>query len=160
MNALKTVDELLGYEDSESIFGFGTSAICCFLSYDDAPQNYKKGLSPEEIKEINDGTQEPTRDNVLSAMRGYMVFAWNKVEDHRGLSTIRSIEKMRAWLWILGDDGMIAITNDESLYPNYGAPILKRICEKYDFEIPDDADIVLMADGKPCTNNGCTGCVR
>jgi len=67
-----------------------------------------------------------------------VAFGWGKVRNHRGLSADRTILKMKAWLWLLGDDELEAFAADYANYPQYGAPILKAICEKYDFPIPED----------------------
>lgn len=74
---------------------------------------------------------------IKAAMGKYMEFAWDKVADQRGISASRSIEKMQEWAWLLGDDEVVAWCNDLALYPQYGAPILGRICEKYGFPIPE-----------------------
>jgi hypothetical protein len=91
-------------------------------------------------------------------MRDYMEFAWGKADDHRGLSAMRSVEKFKAWVWLLGNDKLVEFCEDDDHYAYYGAPVLQRICQEYSFPIPDDAGIQRMMKGLPC-KDGCTsGC--
>lgn len=103
--------------------------------------------------------KELTETNIISQMRDYMEFAWGKVESHRAISAGRSVEKMKAWLWLLGDEEMWNFADNRNNYPQYGAPILKAICEKYGFEMPADGWwFENMTTGKPChprCDNGC-----
>jgi hypothetical protein len=93
-------------------------------------------------------------DEIVSTMRDYMVFAWGKVQDHRAISAGRSVQKMRAWLWLLDRDSEI----DWNRYRNYGAPILQQICNLFDFPVPDDSAIVQMSNGERCKED-CTQCL-
>ena len=97
-------------------------------------------------------------DGVVGGMRGYMEFAWDKARNHRGLSASRSVTKMQAWLWLLGDSENLAYAEDSSHYPNYGAPILRRICEAYGFPIPDGEELRRMAQGQSCREYCHEGC--
>jgi hypothetical protein len=98
----------------------------------------------EDAAESNWSFHEPTREVLLAGMRDYMGFAWGKVLDHRGISAHRSVDRMRAWVWLLGDEF------PEVSYPQYGAPILKALCDQYGFGVPDNEDIRRMAAGEPC----------
>lgn len=100
-------------------------------------------------------------DRVRDEMRQYMAeVGWDKVLGHRGISAGRTVEKMTAWLWLLGDDEMVRFAEDDSNYPQYGAPILKAICEKYGFPIPDDPAARRMAVGRRCVPDCDEGCAR
>jgi hypothetical protein len=81
-----------------------------------------------------------------------MAFAWGKARDHRGISASRSVEKMRTWVWLLDDPEITAN------YQNYGAPILRAICERYGFPIPDGDDMRRMSEGEPCRDGCDEGC--
>ena len=62
-----------------------------------------------------------------------MDFAIEKAIDERGISAIRSIDKMQMWLWIIEEDAVL----DElpKKYFNwYGLPVLIRICEHFDWD--------------------------
>jgi len=97
------------------------------------------------------------RETVLAQMREYMEFAWGKVDDHRGLSAGRSVEKFEAWVWLLADQETLDKMNAAD-YPQYGAPKLAVVCEAYGFPIPDDEGIRSMIQGLAChadCENGC-----
>ncbi len=98
--------------------------------------------------------------SILATMENYMDFAWEKALCHRGISAIRSVEKFQAWLWVLGNArDLLKFAEDETNYPQYGAPILKRICNAYGFPIPDNSQVARMAVGLPCTRPSCQeGC--
>ncbi len=114
-------------------------------------------------KDANLSDWEPiplTHEAVLAEMKEYMEFAWGKVDAHRGISASRSVEKMQAWLWLLGDEETLTFARDDDNYTNYGAPVLMKICQVYDFPIPDDEGIRNMAQGKPCYPGCDEGCGR
>lgn len=67
--------------------------------------------------------------DIINEIISYLPFAYNKAENERGLSAIRSINHMQAWFYCLGDDDMTSkiekmLTDD---YAPYGMPILKEI---------------------------------
>ena len=65
---------------------------------------------------------------VIKRITEYMPFAWDKANNGRGLSALRSIDHMRAWLWLLGEEeASSAIRN----YDSYGKPQLAAICEHF-----------------------------
>lgn len=136
---------------------FGGEVLLGYLDYDHA----KPFLKPETTAEKWTPC-ERTRsdDDVLERMRDYMAFAWEKVEDHRGISAGRSVEKMTEWLWLLGDDDLVRFAEDEDNYPQYGAPVLKAICDKYGFPIPDNSMVANMSAGRECVSHCDEGCGR
>src|SRR5579859_7051421 len=97
---MKTEDEILAYyQQCDDMLGFVGEAILPFLS----PEKVSPLL--KEDADLSDWQQKPlTRESVIATMREYMTFAWEKVMDHRGISAMRSVEKMTAWLWLLGDE--------------------------------------------------------
>jgi hypothetical protein len=123
-------------------------------------------LSAEQIKSLLESDADLTdwqplpldQEAITAEMEKYMGFAWTKVQDHRGISANRSVEKMCAWLWLLGDEETLAYAKDDAHYPQYGAPILVKICEKYHLPIPAGQDIQNMAQGKPCSPDCEMGC--
>ncbi len=147
---LKTQQEIYDWYKqfaAKDIFGFTGEVLVAYLDYDLA----KEFLKPETTKEQwDEGFIPLSEEQVISDMKYYMEFAWGKVRNHRGISAGRSVEKMMAWLWLLDDDELISFIADENSYPMYGAPILKRICEKYNFPIPEGEDIENMSNGLPC----------
>ena len=69
------------------------------------------------------------RDSLLANMLDYMPFAWQKANDGRGLSALRSMAHYSAWTWLAGDD-----FGELTEYEFYGKPHLIRICEQYGWE--------------------------
>lgn len=128
MEETRTVEEVLSYRprDGESIFGFDREALAECLTFEEA----KPWLKPDAKGE--GWTSKPrTREAVLSILAEYMGrIGLDKAVNHRGLSADRTIEKMRAWCWLMADDEAVRIC-DETPYANYGAPILKALCEHF-----------------------------
>ena len=135
---------------AEDVLGFYGEALLEFLSFDKA----RPFLKTEATVENWGATPPLTRDAVIARMREYMAFAWEKVRNHRGISANRSVDKMRGWVWLLGDDPITAS------YPQYGAPILYSICDLYGFPVPDGEDIANMSEGLPCRPDCDEGCGR
>ena len=97
---------------------------------------------------------------ILTEMREYMAFALEKVCDHRGISAGRSVQKMGGYLFLLGDDELLRVAEDPGQYAQYGAPILKRICEQYQFPFPAAEWFTRMARGELCREGCEEGCAR
>lgn len=98
------------------------------------------------------------KESVTRCMRNYMQYAIEKAYGHRGLTATRSIFRFRGWLWLACDDELVVFAEDDSNYAPYGMPILKAICNKYNFEFPNDKEVVRMSLGQPCTENCEEGC--
>ena len=134
----------------EDFFGFGVGVLIGYLPFALAQPFLKGGSSESDWSIYYDLSEE----SIIEDMRGYMGFAWGKVENHRGISANRSVDKMTAWLWLLGEEGLVT----EASYPQYGAPILAVISRKYDFDIPDDEGLSRMIAGKLCRDGCDEGC--
>src|SRR5216117_1530355 len=145
---MRTQDEIVQkYKDSSDLFGFEGEVLMAYLDIEHLRPLCKDGA------DLSTWTPDPlTREQLLQDMAKYMMFAWDKVRNHRGLSAGRSILKMKAWLWLLGDDVLLKFAEDEHNYPNYGAPILKKICDKYGAGLttPLNGRLLRMAEGRPC----------
>jgi len=149
---MKTIKEILERcRNPKSPLSFDAEALINFLPYEEAKEFLKEGTTAEQWNKIY---IKATRENVIKEIREYMEFALGKAENHRGLSAIRSIEKMNAWIWLLDDEDKINWDN----YANYGAPILKQICELYNLPFPDNKTLVNMSQGKPCYEGCEEGC--
>jgi hypothetical protein len=59
-----------------------------------------------------------------------MDFAWEKANNCRGLSAMRTMTHYKAWLWLLGQDGFDDLEN----YSHYGKDNLVRICKFFDLD--------------------------
>jgi len=64
---------------------------------------------------------------------------------------------MTAWVWLLGEDELLT-RMEATPYENYGAPILKLVCEHFDWPIPEGEDLARMAIGEKCCDDCCEGC--
>lgn len=133
MPEARTAEEVLAYvgEDGEpSFLGFDREALLEFLSFDEA----RPWLKPDATDENWPEPKARTRENALEAAREYMArIALDKAVSHRGLSAGRSIEKLRAWCWLAGDDEAVRLL-DETPYENYGAPKLMALCQHFGWD--------------------------
>src|ERR1700678_953385 len=85
--------------ENEDVFGFQRRDLLRFLSFSDAKPFLNANATEDKW------TTDPlTHDFVVSEIHDYMPFAWDKANNCRGLSAGRSVEHMKAWLWLLGDD--------------------------------------------------------
>lgn len=151
---LRTQDEIVTkLKGSNSFFGFDSEVLVPYLDFEHA----KPFLKPEASAETWPG-KYPSREEVLAEAKKYMEeIGWPKVEDHRGISANRTIEKMEAWIWMLGEDELLRRVTEVD-YPQYGAPKLKVICEHFGWPIPADPAIARMIDGDPCRPGCESGC--
>jgi len=104
----------------DDFFGFQTGGLINFLTFDNAKKWLKEGVNSEEWEQDTDP---------IKCIKDYMPFAWDKANNCRGLSASRSIEHMKAWLWLDGKDDLVGQMDD--LYQYYGKPCLRVICEEY-----------------------------
>lgn len=128
---MKTVDEILARIDSvkaQDIFGTERSDLIDFLPYAQAKQFLKPEITEDQWKPA-----VLDRDTIISAMREYTPFAWEKANNCRGLSAARSLSHFCAWVWLLGDDP--EFMRD---YEFYGKDHLVVLCTKYDLPNLDD----------------------
>lgn len=154
---MQTVEALIERVKKPSSFlGFDADALYTFVPMPEVLEL----LTDEGKARYESGEAKPTpltRENVIEAMREYMErIGWEKVEDHRGISAGRTVEKMEAWIWLLDDRDTLKAVEDAP-YENYGAPKLAVVCKAYGFPIPEDQDIQRMIRGERCSA-GCTGC--
>lgn len=140
----------------EDLLGFKAEVLVSFLTFDQAKPLLKPDTNPENWTEVSPLTE----DEVLRQMRNYMIFAWQKAIDHRGISASRSVEKIGEWLWLLEEESVIVGVP----YPQYGVPLLLKVCEAFEFQIPTVAGgpdvIARMGRGEPCERACQNGCGR
>jgi len=149
---MRTQDEIVARAkagDTQDMFGFGLSVLVEYIDADHIKPLLKEDADPKGWESM-----APTAENVLNDMKEYMKFAWEKAQNHRGLSASRSVVKMQAWLWLLGDEDLVAGV----MYAQYGAPILRKICAHYGFPMPDDEYTKRMMAGLPCEDGCQQGC--
>jgi len=142
MRTKEEIRERVGVMQATDPFGFGTADLRVYL--------------PEELVEGATADEPPTPEQMRTEIAKYLPFAFGKALDHRGLSASRSVQHLRAWLWLGGYDGLLRFAEDEANYPNYGVPILKRVATELGLPVPDD--IRDWPDGGPCDPDCAWGC--
>ena len=138
-------------KNKSSMLNFDIEIYASYLSFEQAECIRNESVTKDEWGKVLPLTEE----SVTADMKDYMDFAWGKAEHHRGLSSMRSIEKMKAWLWLLEDYEMVLFAEEDHNYAMYGAPIVKAISEKYGFEIPESATLEKMVQGEVCDEDCC-----
>ena len=71
-------------------------------------------------------------------MLDYLVFGLGKALDERGLSCSRTIQKLEAWLTLLGREDLAETVSDDSLYSPYGMPALLKVCANFEIDPGQD----------------------
>ena len=103
-------------DSGADIFGTEVGDLVGALEFKNAKPFLNKGVKAKDWKQTKDFKKE---------MIEYMSFAWEKANDKRGLSAMRSLQHYRNWLWLDGDEE-IWPTLDE--YEHYGKEHLITIC--------------------------------
>jgi len=116
---LDTVDQPLN---------FVPEVIVLYLS----KENLNAGLE----EKVSDWTSITTIEETAQDFLDYLNFGWEKAFDQRGLSAGRTIDKLGAWLWLMGRDDLVKLISDESLHDPYGMPALIAVSEKLGIDIP------------------------
>ena len=130
----KTQDEILERIEKmkgNNFFGFETGNLVNFLEFENAKEFLKDDVTKDEWEKVREF--DPAKE-----IKRYMSFAWEKANDHRGLSSSRSLSHMRAWLWLDGQDDLLKFLDNDSNYAPYGKPVLSKICLHYG--LPDEHD--------------------
>lgn len=148
---MRTVDEVLArlkLVKSSDTFGFASEVLIRYgMSGADAE---RAGYAPLEP------WPPPSHEALQAETLGYLAFAWDKALNHRGLSASRSVQKMTEFLWLLGHDADVLLS--DVAYPQYGAPILKRCAEVLGQSVPESPFLVRMMQGLPCREGCEMGC--
>lgn len=121
-------------EESASVFDFDTNDLLQFVPWSEAQDYLKCTVTNEEweiyFRPLNKG-------NVIGCMEDYMKIAWEICLNTSGLSSCRTLAHYKAWLWIIEDQETIDFLDNADNYPCFGAPILKYICGKYNWDPVD-----------------------
>lgn len=138
-------------------FNFEPDVLLPFLDFPHAKEFLKSETTEEAWVKVSGS--ERTDAVALEEAKKYMAeTGWDKAMNHRGLSAGRTVQKMRAWMWLIGNDELATLCDDNSKYREYGAPILAAICEKYNWPIPVDPGLENMIEGRPCREGCNEGC--
>lgn len=151
---MRTQDEIVARikEVAErDLFGAEIGDLLGFLDYEHAKPWLKPEVKSEEWKP-GDLTDERAQAELVD----YLSFAWDKAINHRGLSAIRSLSHMRAWLWLLGKDELLAFLETDGNFRPYGTPVLAKISEAFGYEAPEEG-LKMARDGscEPGCEMGC-----
>jgi hypothetical protein len=144
------VDRIVDANADDDFMGFRREVLLDALEFEHAKPYLKDGVTEAEW----DASREK---DTQAAARGYLDFAVGKIEDHRGISASRSVEKLGEYAWLLGRDDVVAAMAAAD-YPQYGAPKVKAFAEGMGWPWPPDAGLARMAEGLPCTEDCYGGC--
>lgn len=154
----RTQDEIVARiadVEAEDWFGFRREVLIEYLDY----QHAKPYLKPEVTGEEQAG-QTTRLGSVEAEAKHYLEFAIGKIENHRGISANRSVDKLGEYAWLLSRADVLAAM-DAADYEQYGAPKVKAFALGMGWPWP--ADVVglnRMADGEPCVGGCEDGCNR
>ncbi|MES2942967.1 MAG: hypothetical protein V4772_08890 [Pseudomonadota bacterium] len=101
---MKTTEEIkarIAAIADDDWMGTQQSDLIHYLPFDEAKNYLKDGVTVEQW----DGR---TITPPLDAVKDYLPFAWGKANDCRGLSASRSLDHLKAWLWLAGFDSIVA----------------------------------------------------
>ncbi len=96
------------------VLGIEKADLLCYLPFEAVDWGLAHDRSPEAVK---------------TQIREYLTFAWDKANHCRGLSAMRSLSHMRAWLWMLGDKIFAVFAPHLDDYDCYGKHQLVAISE-------------------------------
>ena len=116
---MRTTEEIL-YRLAHYDGFFCAGDLVSFLPYEEAKKYLKEGVTAEKFCEICETPEQ--------AIKGYIPFALEKAEGHRGISAGRSVEHFDNWIWMTGDEELYRQFNDAG-YAMYGCPQLKVVLE-------------------------------
>ena len=126
---VRTQEEIVArYEEKKADDWLGVIGgdLLVYCDYEHVKPYLKADATPDDWK-----PQALTVEAVRQQLIDYLPFAWEKARGERGISASRSIQHFESWLWLLGDDELLAFAEDEGHYEPYGKPILLRITAKY-----------------------------
>lgn len=137
MRTTEEIVERMRAIKEDDFFGFRRGDLVAYLPYEAAKEFLVSGMAgtKEEWETMLAGRPKP-----LDAALGYLPFAWDKANNCRGLSAMRSLEHLREWLWLSGHEIADKVNKWADEYTHYGKPVLREICEAFgvDWRALDD----------------------
>lgn len=114
----------------KDLLGFEVYEYLDYCGFDWVKENVGFNEKTEFTEEMKADFSKPIdRESIINKMKDYMSFAFEKANNHRGISASRSIMHYVAWTWLAGDrDFSNEIDRD---YYDYGKSILREICKFY-----------------------------
>ncbi len=137
---VRTQREIVGrYHRAKYIaLNFEAEILINYLTFESA----KPFLKEDIVKKIEAGEETwapiPDLAETVQDMLDYLVFGWMKAMDERGISAVRTIQKLGTWLWLLNRIDLELFIRRDDLYNPYGAPALVRLTEKLGIDVPND----------------------
>jgi hypothetical protein len=128
---MRTQQEIVARIESKKrgdMFGFETNDLKMALDFEHIQPylDHNQTTTQEEWEKGGPYTPEACRQQI----RDYLPFAWEKAESERGISASRSISHFEQWIWLAGDDDVLARV-DAASFAMYGKPKLKIIEDHY-----------------------------
>ena len=123
---------------NDDLFRFKREVATNFLQFDEVKHLFDLDGKEEKVKEIK--SKWHTIGSVAEGAQDfldYMVFAWMKARDGRGISASRSIDKLSTWMRILSRADVAEALEDEELYAPYGKPALIKACKMLGINYPE-----------------------
>ena len=117
----------LSEEQFRDFFGAARGDLVEFLTFENAKEFLRSDVTEENWK---DAYKPATLENIKIAVADYMPFAWEKANGCRGISAQRSIDHMKAWLWLTGDDKLME-DFEAVQYEHYGKEKLIFVAEHF-----------------------------
>lgn len=124
--------------EDDTFFGFDLEVVRLHLDKDHILKAVKLKEGVDEQEFLDEWTYVDTVEEATQDFLDYMVFAWSKIMDEKGLSAGRSVIKLGAWLRVLGRDDLYEIISDDDLYLPYGAPAIEKVCHEMGIEFPNN----------------------
>ena len=130
MNPLnKVIDYVTKQREDAALFSFHLDPVLPFATAEQLRPFTKDDVDLDEFeKELSEHRKEYTKENILEEMKGYLEFAFGKAYDERGLSAIRSIQKMQTYLVMLDNEELAEQITE---FEDYGLPQLRAIDRLY-----------------------------
>ncbi len=156
-NMKRTQEEILARIEKVKAYdwiGTITNDLILWLTLENVSGMLAKPLTEQEWAEVQAKNVPP-----LEQIAGYLPFAWGKANDCRGLSAGRSLDHMKAWLWLADyEDDVIDLLSD---YDYYGKPqlVFCSVLAGFPWPTSDDGRWVTSEDASALNPNERTALV-
>ena len=104
-------------------FGFESADLIVRLPFDQASPYLRAGVTREEWE-----PRPRDHASVLKALESDLIEAFRAANDCQGNSAFRAMSRLKATLWLLGED---EAAEELEGYTYYGKPQLRAVCDHY-----------------------------
>lgn len=122
------IEEISGTD----MFGSKTVVLLPYLEFEAAKPYLADTVTEREWGEIRSGVRTPAEEGAA-----YVEFAVGKMENERGLSANRSVDKFAEWAWLDGEDELARQIDDPDNYGWYGDWAVKLYVDHYGLPMPE-----------------------